>query len=56
MDNKAKIANCKICTLAAVMKDCKNCPFNIGLTVQKIEAEKARIENLNQSLSKIEKM
>jgi hypothetical protein len=31
MDNQAKIANCKICTLAQKMKDCPKCAFNIGL-------------------------
>jgi hypothetical protein len=26
------IANCRICTLAQVMRDCPKCLFNIGLT------------------------
>jgi predicted RNA-binding protein with PUA domain len=48
------IAWCKMCTLAEVMKDCKNCKFNIGLPFRLIKAEeikndaaiKARVKNL----------
>ena len=31
LDDDTKIALCKACTLAEVMKDCKVCAFNIGL-------------------------
>lgn len=34
MDDQTKIALCKACTLATVMKDCKSCSFNIGLKIQ----------------------
>ena len=30
---KSRILTCHICTLAQVMKMCKACPFNIGLSV-----------------------
>ena len=28
---ESRVAFCKICTLATIMRDCKNCPFNVGL-------------------------
>lgn len=33
------VANCLICSLAEAMKDCKACPFRIGLLI-KAEQEK----------------
>lgn len=43
MDTFAKIACCKICLLSQAMKDCRNCAFNIGLTVK--SEEQAQKEN-----------
>ena len=39
MDNDAKIANCLICTLAPIMKDCKHCEFNVGLPFRHIKEQ-----------------
>lgn len=33
------IAQCKTCLLAECMKDCKNCPFRIGLEKKENETE-----------------
>lgn len=57
-----KIANCKCCLLSQAMKDCKACPFNIGLVykgldhVKKedidypIELKEATLSNLKLSI------
>lgn len=45
LPDEMKIANCKCCLLADAMKDCKHCPFNIGLVyVQLDQVKKADIE------------
>jgi hypothetical protein len=41
------IANCRICTLAQVMRDCPKCLFNIGLIKAQsgpIKAQEAQIK------------
>ena len=39
-----KIAWCKMCTLASYMKDCKHCPFNIGLPFRAAIKQEKRLE------------
>lgn len=36
LSKEMKVACCKCCLLAQAMKDCKSCPFNIGLIESKV--------------------
>ena len=45
LPDESKIACCLTCTLGTVMRDCKNCPFNIGLIVKGLQAIK-QAENI----------
>lgn len=40
LPDESKIACCLTCTLGTAMRDCKNCPFNIGLIVKGLQAIK----------------
>lgn len=40
LPDEMKIANCKCCLLAHVMRDCKHCPFNVGLVYKTLDAIK----------------
>ena len=46
-----KIACCKTCSLADVMKDCKTCPFNVGLPFRLLD--RARIEQSKQEHAEV---
>ena len=37
LPDESKIACCKICTLSEAMKDCKTCPFRIGLVFKQAD-------------------
>lgn len=62
LPDEMKIANCKCCLLSQAMKDCKVCPFNIGLVYKQLETVKkqdidypvqlkqARLSNLKLSI------
>ena len=50
MDERACIAACLICTLAARFRDCQACPFRAGLAVKaRQEAIKATIKAAKNS-------
>ncbi len=53
LPDEMKIANCNICMLADSMKDCKTCPFNLGLTFKKLKEQDTKMpDHLRETYTK----
>lgn len=44
LPDEMKIACCKTCLLASAMRDCKTCPFRVGLVYRQLEQLKRATE------------